>query len=317
MPDLGTAGARKREISRLLTEARRRDGWLALSASAQCALVRHIAARARDLQTRHGGSLSNAQRRDLDAIFTQLTHFQTTARPGFVHGLGRDHRPQRGSWSADAREASRELQAPADGGPEALLADLEVAIARGDEPAVVEAIDRAVKGGVSSRDSRLLTLAAPFRGALEDAGRCKTLRKALAAGETPAHEEDAEPRADAARAAPDVLAHTVGRRGLIIGGDRIGKRAGRLEAALGLSKLDWHSGRKSRKTASVGKRIRAGTYDLVVFVRSFLSHKVTDALVPATREHPGTLVAWCDRGCGLPALERAIRDATSDAHRAR
>jgi hypothetical protein len=234
-----------------------------------------------------------------------------------VHGLNRQHQPRNGTWTADAVAALDGLDGPDPGHEEALLSAVETAIASGHEARVVRALDLAVQGGVSSRDSRLLTLAAPFRTALEVAGRCKTLRKALAARSL--QEPEAElPDSDGHRsAAPDVLRHTQGRRALIIGGDRIGKSAGRLQGALGLDQLDWQSGHNSRKVASLGERVQAGTYDLVIFVQRFLSHKVTDLLLPSVKNAPDTLVAWCERGCGLPAVERAIREATSGAPRAR
>lgn len=317
LPDLTTPRARKRELTRLHTEAHQREGWSWLSAARQRALVAHIAARAHDLQGAHSGSLSKPQRGLLAQLFAELTRFQTTARPGFVHGLRRNVGPQGASWRADAEATLRELDVPAIPDGDGLLSAVEEAIASGREDHIMDALDQAIQGGVSSRDSRILTLADPFRDALEAAGRCKTLRKALAsmAGADPT--DDATAATDEVpAAAPDVLEHTRGRKALIVGGDRIGRRAARLEAALGLTKLDWDSGHSSRRVASLSERVAAGTYDLVILLQRYLSHKVTDLLMPSLKAAEGTLVVWCERGSGLPALERAVRDATSCAPRA-
>jgi len=329
LPDLSSLVARESELTRLESEVRTRAGWDRLPRSSQRAVVAHVAARARALQAHAAQALSSSQQRRLDGVFSALTHFQETARPGYVHGLQRSHLPRLGTWHADAAAAlqgdGRDTMTSAD----ELLDAVEAATSDGSASEVVSAIERAVHGGVSSRDSRLLTLAAPFRALLEETGRCKTLRKALAAaareaGSGPAGNapDAAEPDPDGSAGStgpvdPEVLAHTRDKRALIIGGDRLGRIAPRLKAALGLRELDWESGHNDRRVASMGERVQAGSYDLVIFVRGFLSHKVTDILLPSVKAAAEILTVWCDRGSGLPAIERAVLAAADPGPAAR
>ncbi|MEZ4475375.1 MAG: hypothetical protein R3F60_32180 [bacterium] len=92
------------ESARLTAAIAQRDAWIAFPASTQTLLLTHLAARLRALQDQPQAP------RNLRPLFSKLTAWSATHRPGFVHGLAQAHAPQAGTWLADAERTWDALQ---------------------------------------------------------------------------------------------------------------------------------------------------------------------------------------------------------------
>jgi hypothetical protein len=119
-------------------------------------------------------------------------------------------------------------------------------------------------------------------------------------------------------AAPDptVRVYCSGKRALLVGAERMdddiieGLRAG-----LGLLALDWESGKKQRTAEGKIKAIRAGEYPLVIVLKQFMSHRVTNAVGPAC-DASATPIAWVNRGYGVAQVVAAVAKLANPAARA-
>ncbi|MFM2246689.1 MAG: hypothetical protein RL071_2763 [Pseudomonadota bacterium] len=108
---------------------------------------------------------------------------------------------------------------------------------------------------------------------------------------------------------PAVRAFCAGKRALLAGAERLDEDIlGRLETGLGLDQLEWLSGKKPRPVSAKASALRHGDYPLVIVLKSFMSHRVTDSLVPACRAS-GTPIAWVDKGYGLTQVAEAVHKA--------
>ncbi len=106
-----------------------------------------------------------------------------------------------------------------------------------------------------------------------------------------------------------VLAQTRGKRAVIVGGTG-GREDHRqaLQSALELNELDWASSERGAtgQFARTEERIRHGTYELVLFLAGYTSHKS----VPLLRACKATKVplVYLPRGYSVAQVSRAIEE---------
>lgn len=106
-----------------------------------------------------------------------------------------------------------------------------------------------------------------------------------------------------------VLARTRGKRALLLGGQ--GAREPQREAlqqAFEFQELDWETSERGQAGHydSIGERVRAGSYDLLLFLSAFSSHKAT-SVVDAAKSR-GVPVVYLSRGYGLNTVVEALKE---------
>jgi hypothetical protein len=104
-----------------------------------------------------------------------------------------------------------------------------------------------------------------------------------------------------------------GKRALIVGGDKRGEAQARVLAGLQLKSLDWETGEGVRRASSTAERCKKGSFDLVIFLKRFISHTLTAQVLPSCG--PAVEVLWIEQGYGLSAVVRAL--STGGGARAR
>ncbi len=306
----------RRLADRVVQAARDIDRFRPASKAVQQAIVGYLATWLRHIQDEAPEQAPSASA--LDKAFAALTRFSKLQEPGYVNGLMREHRPERGSWWEDAQRWRRRLQklvghAPQDDEaptPEALLREVEEAELPLEQ---VDAIRRALEGGVSSKDPRLVKLAAPLlsQGHL-DGPDLKALRKAIR-DHLSATVEDAEEDATTEATGSDAdaswpwLAVTRGRRALIVGGDEREPARQRIQRALELESLEWIDEPGPRSLQAQAERIRRGSIDLVLQLIQFSGHDCDHHLAPACKE-AGIPFVRVNGGYGLGAIRRSIEE---------
>lgn len=171
--------------------------------------------------------------------------------------------------------------------------------------AFLDALDRALTG-MSPGDPELLDLVRPHVDHLTGASY-RALRKHLARIE----DDAARTREEEAfrESIRDVTARTRGLRGLIVGGSPREERRRKLEALFEFSELDWeaHEDKRPAALASLRERVRGGSADLVIIIKSLVGHAVSDTLRPVCEDAgvPCVLV----EGYGEVAIAEALRRA--------
>jgi hypothetical protein len=257
--------------------------WLYLRDEARLLLFNLLFARLRHMQHAFPGSGPLVTEAILAAI--RAMHEQKRHKDfGYVHGPERHARPKHGSWKADIRHLTRELRGlagldepePAPKNPEKVLHDLRQLIAGGAEAArAVAAIEEALQT-VRPDHPKLLDLCDPFLEVLEDRVFSRLRKEIRRRREKPASAEAGDPYAEL-RPPPDWPGYefTKGKRGLIVGGVPRPEQCRTLQEVFGFSVLDWETTLENdRILQSVGERIRARRYDLVLLTR-WTSHKAT------------------------------------------
>jgi hypothetical protein len=315
--ELGVEAAVKAEFKRLEKFARPdRLAWVAeMPRDVQCLLIGHLVARARTLQ--EAPAVHHLVALDLDKalepLFSAWTSHQRTHQPGFVHGLGRHHTAERGTWTADARALWHELAERATIladepalNPERELRALEQLLeARADVDQVVAQLDVAVAAGVGQEDPRLVRLLQPWPEVVKFA-RFKTLRRTIRATEE-AEDGEAEEHTSGP---PTDWAHwqvVKERRAAILGGTPREMARARIERTFGLGELTWVQVDQHKQLDSLAARIRAGGVDLLLLLQSFASHKASDKLVEACRD-AGVPFVPIEHGYGIARIQRAIEE---------
>jgi hypothetical protein len=91
-------------------------------------------------------------------------------------------------------------------------------------------------------------------------------------------------------------------------GDQRGDCRERLIGAFGFASLDWETGTKVRRVGATAERLRQGGVDIAIFLKRFISHSLTNQLLPAA-DKGGVTVAWVDQGYGAAAVAEALRKA--------
>lgn len=290
--------------------------WVAeLPRDVQCLLIGHLVARARCLQEAPALHIVNALDLDkpLEQLFSAWTSHQRSVQPGFVHGLGRHHAPERGSWHADARalwldlaERTTLLHDEPALNPERELRSLEQLLeAHTDDQQVVAQLDLAVASGVAQDDPRLIRVLRTYPDIVKFA-RFKPLRRAIRAMEVA---EEAE--ADEAVPGPALeWPHwqvVRDRRVIILGGSPREQARARIERAFAMGELTWVQVDQHKQLDSLAQRIRSGGLDLLILLQSFASHKASDKLVEACRDG-GVPFVPIEHGYGVARIQRAIEE---------
>lgn len=321
--DLSAEAAVKAEFKRLEKFAKpERLTWVAeMPRDVQCLLIGHLVARARTLQ--EPPAVHHLVALDLDkameGLFSSWTSHQRTHQPGFVHGLGRHHTAEKGSWTADARALWHELAERATIladepalNPERELRALEQLLeARADAEQVVAQLDVAVAAGVGQEDPRLVRLLQPWPDVVKFA-RFKTLRRAIRATE---EAEDVEVE-EHTPGPPTDWAHwpvVKERRAAILGGTPREQARARIEKTFAMGELTWVQVDQHKQLDSMAARIRAGGVDLLLLLQSFASHKASDKLVEACRD-AGVPFVPIEHGYGVARIQRAIEEHVGGRH---
>ncbi|HNH49227.1 MAG TPA: hypothetical protein PKY30_19430, partial [Myxococcota bacterium] len=196
------------ELDRCYRAIRDCDRWRVFPKDLQRALIGLMASRLRRLQDERG---VNTLR--IEESFSRLSAFSKREQPGYVIGLSRHHRPMRGSWDEDSESYWDRLAAclPEETTPEVrpnlekVLGELEslsAELSGAPGPEIAEAVAsqlrrtlrEALKGGLSSRDPRLVRVLAPHQELL-DSPDFRSLRRAIrnAAEEEEHTGEETEP----------------------------------------------------------------------------------------------------------------------------
>lgn len=294
------ADAFSAERGRLRAVINERQAWTRLGQSEHRRLLSLVAHRLRHLQDEaaaHAGGVT------LDADFLALTHHSAQHRPGFVTALSRAARPNRGTWLAEAQADWAALSGAAPARPAAVAEALRERLAEGDDDnAILAILPKKLPAGPDRL--ALLEVLAPHAARLGRLPGYATLKAALK--EHLSVEEAEEAQQDGALPAVPaaLLARTAGKRALIVGGDKRGEAQARVLAGLQLKSLDWETGEGVRRASSTAERCKNGSFDLVIFLKRFISHKLTDQVFPSCG--PAVEVLWVEQGYGLSAIVRAM-----------
>lgn len=287
-----TPGALETEVRRLIgiTQAGVAH-WGRLAQRANYTLTGWLTARlrhAQELAVRQG--LEETLDPPLAGAIRRLSGHSKDTQPGFIHGLALGHLPQHGSWAADSaewREQAVRLLAectsparPIAMNPDDRLRILTERVRAGiDGSALASELKAVLRDGVSPTDKRVVNLARPFADAL-DGSTLSPLRKAIR--DAIEAESEAEGATDVRRQALPadwpLLSETRGRRVLIVGGDPRPERSARLRVAFEFGEVEWLEGNTTRKIDGLKDRMRSGNLDMVIVLRAFNSHKVSDAI---------------------------------------
>jgi hypothetical protein len=297
------------ERGRLRAVINERQAWTRLGQAEHRRLLSLVAHRLRHLQDE---AAAHADGVPLDADFLALTQHSAQHRPGFVTALSRAARPKRSSWLAEAQADWAALTGAPPARPAEVVEALREMLAEGDDDNAILAI-LPKKLPVGPDRLALLEVLAPHAARIGRLPGYATLKAALK--EHLAVEEAEEAQKD--RALPAVpaalLARTAGKRALIVGGDKRGEAQARVLAGLQLKSLDWETGEGVRRASSTAERCKKGSFDLVIFLKRFISHKLTDQVFPSCG--PAVEVLWIEQGYGLSAVVRAL--STGGGARAR
>ena len=288
------------EHGRLRAAIQQRQAWARLARAEHRRLLALVVHRLRHLQdeaAEHAIGLS------LDGEFEALTQHSSAHRPGSVQALRRDARPKRGSWLAEAQADWAALSPEPAPMPAEVAEALRGLLADGaDDDKIKAMLPREVPEGPDR--ALLLGVLAPQAERVAKLPGYATLKAALK--EHLAVEEAEEALQDSAlpRVPPELLARTAGKRAVIVGGDKRGDAQARILAGLQLKSLDWETGEGVRRASSTAERCANGSFDLVIFLKRFISHTLTSQVLP--RCGPEVEVVWIDQGYGLSAVVRAM-----------
>jgi hypothetical protein len=278
--------------------------WQDVGKEANHALTSWTAARARAAQDAARERNLPEEVHQLDQLFPRLSRHANKSRPGMVHGLARAHEPLGNSWLDDARGYEQRLRrllveegvAPQAAPPEApnhddalrrLTEDLRTGL---DAEGFCERAKALIAGGLAPTETRLVRLARPFLADLVDP-ELAPLRRAV--------ERDLEAEADQVDGNGQLpadwpwLSFTRGKRGAIVGGEPRQERRERLQEVFGFDSLEWlpNPTRGIRRVHALTQQMRAGSLDLVIVLRAFVGHGVSDKVFGAETPSCRTILA--------------------------
>ncbi|MEZ4467935.1 MAG: hypothetical protein R3F43_26725 [bacterium] len=97
----------------------------------------------------------------------------------------------------------------------------------------------------------------------------------------------------------------------MVGGEIREQRRALIQDALGFTSLEWLSGYDIRQVQNLSERIEGGRVGFVILLARFISHKVTDILLPACKSAE---VDWVvvKLGYGLSQIRVAIERYLDD-----
>lgn len=256
--------------------------WGTLSQAANQALTAWTTARLRALQ-------DDKNDPEYQSVFQRLASHSKQTQPGTVLGLARDHRPKRKTWLDEARAREKELREflPHQAAPKRDSGRADDAIRRLTErcratilPAEFVTACREICA-LTSPDKRLARLAIPFVDELRGAGLYDLARAAEAEIQADNHSADSDHEHTAPVPVDWPHFHlTTGQTAVIVGGDPRPERREKLRDAFGFKHVEWIPNPKEngRGLDSLVQRMHNGTVDVVIALRAFSSHKVTDKL---------------------------------------
>ncbi len=229
----------------------------------------------------------------LDAFFRRVSRHSKETQPGFVWGLSVDHRPQSGAWSEDARQADAAVRAlrdvwvrpedtptlpPGENLDDALRRLIEDVRGGLDAEAFVERTRLLLKAGVAPDERRLVNLSRAFVAHL-DGSVFKELRRVVREELKAEAEAECEARESPVPTDWPHFALTRGKRAVIVGGDPRPDRVERLREVFGFAQLEWaEDATSARRLDALVQRMRNGAFDVVVVLRAFSSHRLSDAV---------------------------------------
>jgi hypothetical protein len=304
--------------------------WERLDKASRRMLVEAVAARIRAVQERRHVERKGQSPEKIDRQAARLMQ-ALAAQHGsgkldrFAYGPAVSHRPRGADWLVDARALDREIAqelgtaAPnsaevdcpdAAGLPTAqpsvdeLFRRLRQDIGELDTRALVARLRALLQLKVAEDDKRFAKLLEPRLGELSGVqGLTRLVRRVL---ERLAEQDPDDVDAPAA-IGPDWpgLAHTRGKRAVIVGGDGRVQRKEVLRSALGLASLEWADLPKKSpgRTSSLVQKVRRGSFDLVICLQKFISHSITDQLFGLAVPGVTTVLA---RGYGLLQVKLAL-----------
>lgn len=305
------------EAASLDRELQRLAAWAEYPRNIQRAFIGLVACRLRALQEDSPSNIRAILERQIRKDFARLTQFSSDHQPGWVTGLSRLHKPETGSWISDADFWWKTLRSELGGldlstdtapNPEVALNALqEVVGARHPDPAQVrQAASQALAAGVVAEDPRLVRLLIGRLDALTGEKSLKRLRRAVRNAMTDDDDDDDQLLPDDLLP-PDwpFLERTRGHFAVMVGGETRERRRALIQDALGFSGLEWISGYEIRHVQSLAERISSGRVGFVILLARFISHKVTDILVPALKASD---IDWVvvRQGYGLQQISQAI-----------
>ena len=294
------------------------DQWRAYPRELQKCLIGYASSLARFLQDEAGPRIGLPEPpHELATMFSVMTRYSDMERPGFVSGLSRRNPPDHGSWANDTAWWWGRLEqylAASDpsGGPsrdEAWASLMRLLVEGADEEGLVAAVKDLQAAGVSSDDKRLLDTLLPHAHLLAEVGELKTLRKKLS--RMADDEDEVVEEEDRSSPIPEdwpLRDRTSGKVGVLLGGEPRPRALSRLKEAFDFEELTWEVA-DGRRAQALADRVRRSGVDIVIVLRRFVSHKLTDVVLPACRaaEVPFVMV---DTGYGVAqtrlALERYL-----------
>jgi hypothetical protein len=315
------------EATALDSEINRIQFWERFPRGVQRSILGVVASRMRRLQDDTDSQLRSLLSMQLKKGFAKLTQFSAEHQPGWVNGLSRSHGPQTGSWLGDAdfwwSTLRRELGGfvmeaeRASLNPEVALREVAAIAAEASPSAlrVRRAATRALNAGVAPDDQRLLRPLMPHLASLAGDKGLKRLRKAIrgmarSQGDDPPESIILEPESGIPSNWP-LRALTEGRAAVMIGGEAREQRRAPLQAAFGFESLEWVGGYDIRAVQSLAARVTGGRVEFVLLLARFISHKVTDILLPACRA-AGVPWVMVPQGYGVSGVKLAIERYLGD-----
>jgi hypothetical protein len=288
------------------------------------AVLSLMVARLRALQDGCEGHVEDKTRsKTLEELFRLLAKHSKKYRPGSVHGLAREHEPEAGSsWVSMAASRRKilerllkKLRRQQAFNPDDALRRLIEEHKEGMEGEVfVQKAEALVEKGVPSHETRLVNLATHYLDVLKNSAALSNLLRH--AKQQLAEEEKQE--ALQASTLPSKWKWwecTRGKNVWIVGGDPRPEVVERLKSHFEFERLEWmpeHQKKGMNKIHCLTQRISSGNVDMVLVLRSFVSHSAANLLF----EHKNSAcdVVLVDRGYGQEQIRQAIeRYCTSGA----
>ncbi len=259
-------------------------------------LIGHLVARARCMQEPPARNYLVELEYDkpVDHLFSAWTAFQRDYRPGFVHGLSRQHVAEHGeNWSADAHwfwqqmvEFARESSGEVVIDPLRDLQQLSELVDQGSGPeALISQLDHVLKSGVAQEDRRLVRLLTPFPEVTK-LSRFKVLKRAIRALEQDAEAEDEQEAGQLSLTPTEGLPWTAirGKRVTIVGGQPRESSRARVAAYFGCSAVQWLSPDSEKNANLLDNPDFADQTDVALFLEIFANDQLSAAAEQACKQ---------------------------------
>ena len=294
-------------LERTLT-SERLQAWDELGEEANFALTAWITARARAIQavitTKIEEIKANSSIPSLDdphfllmdrvkRFFPRISRHSNLTRPGMIYGLARSHNAPNGSWLEEAQRREKKAYELIEGSEKEnstndhatqddVLRRMAIAIRDGIEADEFREYVRSVlKLGVPEFETRLVNMSLPFINELdfpEFLGLQKIVKRML--------KDDVDDDNGKTNIIPEdwpCFEYTRDRIGVIVGGDPRHDRREHLQKAFQFRELEWLPNPKNgnRHIDSLTQRMKNGTIDVIIVLRAFSSHKISDKVFHA------------------------------------